>query len=393
MNEILEILIQTLFIWLPVILFFVFRDAWLSWRRAKWLHKLKWTLLEVSIPKEVHKSPEAMELIFNTLHEGGGMGTWIKKLIDGARLQFASLEMVSIEGSIYFFIRVQTKYAGLVKNQIYAQYPQAEVHEVDDYTSYLGDYTKKQDLWELFGVEFELTSDDFFPIKTYVDYGLDKAVGSLEEEQKIDPLTPLIEFLGSMRQHEQVWMQVIIRADKGHAWKDKAKAEIQKLMGRGKEDASDFGKMTHGEQERVKAIERSMHKPGFEVGFRTLYLAKQDVFRPSNISGMIGSVKQFGAAHMNGFKPGLTTDFDYPWQDISGKRLPKLKRAFFDNYIKRAYFYDIDTDKAEPDDKPSFVLNSEELATIFRFPGRVSETVSLERIESTKAEPPSNLPI
>lgn len=396
MNDIITIAIDTLFIWLPIILAVVFWDAWMSWRNAKWLNKLSWTLLEISVPKDVHKSPAAMEFIFNTLHEGGGMGTWIKKKIDGARPQFSSLEMVSIEGSIYFFIRVQTKYKELIKNQVYSQYPQAEVHEVDDYTRYIGDYTKNQDSWDLFGVEFGLVANDAYPIKTYVDYELDKAIGSLEEFQKVDPITSTLEFLGSMRKGEQVWMQMIIRSDKWHSWKDKAQAEIDKLMGRDKKDSdekNDFGKMSHGEQEKVKSIERSMHKLGFEVGFRAMYLAKGDAFRPANISGMIGSVKQYGSAHLNGFKPALTTDFDYPWQDFGGKRLLKLKRSFFDNYIKRAYFYDTDNDRSEPDDKPSFILNAEELATMFRFPGRVSETVSLERIEATKAEPPSNLPI
>ena len=41
----------------------------------------------------------------------------------------------------------------------------------------------------------------------------------------------------------------------------------------------------------------------------------------------------------------------------------------------------------------AFILSTEELATIFHLPGRVVETPSFTRIESKKAEPPTNLPI
>ncbi len=391
MNQIINIILNTWFIWLPIILWVIFWDTWVAWRNKKYLSKIKWSLLEISIPKNVHKSPEAMELIFNTLHEGSGVGTLWKKYVDGALPHFFSLEIISVEGSIYFFIRTPSKFKDVIKNQVYSQYPQAEIHEVDDYTQYLGDYTKNQDEFEIFGVEFELVAPDAYPIKTYVDYGLDKAVGRLEEEQKIDPITPMIEFLGSIRKDEQVWIQMIIRSDKWHSWRKDALGLIDEIMNRDKEDSSTL-KMTHGEQEKTKSIERSLMKIAFEVGFRGMYIAHGDAFRPTNIAGLMGAVRQYGSQHLNGFKPGLTTDYDYLYQDPTGGRLKKLKKDFFNNYIDRSYFYNANTDYFEKD-KKSFILTSEELATIFRFPGRVSETASLERIEATKSEPPRNLPI
>ena len=46
-----------------------------------------------------------------------------------------------------------------------------------------------------------------------------------------------------------------------------------------------------------------------------------------------------------------------------------------------------------PSGKPQiFVVSSEELATLFHFPGMVSETPTFKRIESRIAKPPSNLP-
>lgn len=394
MEVILDILLKTAFIWIPIILGVVFWSYWLDWRQGLYRLNQKWTLLEISIPKDIFKSPEAMEIVFNTLNDGSGVGTDWKKYVDGAVPHEFSLEMVSIEGSIYFFIRTQEKFKELIKNQIYSQYPKAEVHEVDDYTKYVGDYTKKQDQWELFGLEFDLIAHDAYPIKTYVDYGLDKAVGTLDEEQKIDPITAMLEFLGALRKDEQVWIQMIIRSDKWSDWRKDAIKEVDKIMGRDKDDeenpATTF-RLTGGEQDKMKAIDRSLQKHAFEVGFRGMYIAKEAAFRPSNIAGLIGSVRQYNSAHLNGFKPGVKTDFDYMYQDISGERLPSLKRKFFNNYVNRSFFNAAELDRGEKKKKP-FVLTAEELATIFRFPGRVSETVSLERIEATKSEAPTNLP-
>jgi hypothetical protein len=53
---------------------------------------------------------------------------------------------------------------------------------------------------------------------------------------------------------------------------------------------------------------------------------------------------------------------------------------------RRSYFY-------EPFVGTPFVLNSEELATIFHFPGQAVPTPSLTRIQSKKSGAPSNLPI
>jgi len=41
----------------------------------------------------------------------------------------------------------------------------------------------------------------------------------------------------------------------------------------------------------------------------------------------------------------------------------------------------------------TFVLNIEELATIWHFPGQILKVPTLERIESKEASPPPNLPV
>ena len=58
----------------------------------------------------------------------------------------------------------------------------------------------------------------------------------------------------------------------------------------------------------------------------------------------------------------------------------------FDAYINRSAFY-------KPHKRKTIVLNTEELATIYHFPGSVVQTPSLSRIESKKGEPPAGLPV
>lgn len=90
---------------------------------------------------------------------------------------------------------------------------------------------------------------------------------------------------------------------------------------------------------------------------------------------------------MNGFRPAHGLGVKYAWLfDRKGEKLIKQKEELLDAYKKRMYFY-------APHRTDHFILNTEELATIFHFPGGVSTTPTFTRIESKKAEAPSNLPI
>lgn len=363
----------------------------------KFIENIKWVLLEVRIPKEVFKSPFAMEMVIaNALTQSGGVGTWVQRYWLGNVLNWFSLEIVSTEGNVRFFIRTSKNFKMIIENQLYAQYPQAEITEVDDYVIPVMASMNKEP-WSLFGANFILSKEDVFPIKTYVDYNLDQAPEKLDQEQIIDPITPVIEFLGSMRPGEHLWIQIMVRVAtkrylkpgnwfKKGDWKDEGKDVIKKLKEEYGGTEEKPKQMTEIQRQTLSALEKSMLKPGFDTGIRTMYLAKKESFDAFRIGAMLGAFKQYNSGFLNGFKPTNTTGFDYPWQDPTGRRARALKQEMFDAYIRRSYFY-------EPYKMDPFVLNSEELATIFHLPGAVSETPQLKRIESTKSEPPTNLPL
>ncbi len=376
---------------------------WVRYVRTAYLASLKWTLLEVRIPKDVWKTPVAMEMVLSTaFHQTGGVATWVKRYWEGKLLQWFSLEIVSIEGKVFFFIRVPTPFKQLVEAQIYAQYPQAEINEVEDYTLRLPPHVRDGD-FGLWGTEFELAAPDPVPIKTYVDYGLDKGT-SLEPEQQIDPITPLLEFMGSIGKGEQIWFQIMVRATpkrflkKGTSTeyeeiKDVAKAKIKEIIKNGmlKGDEDEEGRtlnLTPGQKDLIAAIERNMDKLQFDCGMRAVYIAEKDRFNDMAGPGILASVKQYNSANKNGFKPKNATDFDYPWQKLFPAELTRKRVKMWNAYRLRSYFYYPYNKGKKP-----MVLSSEELATIYHFPSRVAETPSFSRIESKKAEPPMNLPV
>jgi hypothetical protein len=92
---------------------------------------------------------------------------------------------------------------------------------------------------------------------------------------------------------------------------------------------------------------------------------------------------------MNGFKPANTTKIDHWWQDPFGKNIKMMEDQYFNHYRERAYFYKEFIGKG----RKVLVMNAEELATIFHFPGTVAMTPNLERVKSRKSNSPSDLPV
>ena len=356
-------------------------------------------LLEVRLPKELTKSPRAMEIILNAFAQRSP-SNWYAAYYEGKVRAYSSLEIVSEGGKVKFYIYIRKGMKNLVEAQIYAQYPEVEVHEVDDYTRAVP-YGAPGAQYELWGSEYKLAKEDAYPIKTYIDYGLDK---DPKEEFKIDPLTSVIETLGSIGQGEYIWFQMIIMATDPYpprpgshglkSWKDQGKELIEKLSKRDQAkvlkpgEVPDFVKaqLTPREKDMLESVERNLSKTAFDVGMRCLYIARKEKFNRGMTGALGGLLSPFATGDLNSFKGTRGTSVDYPWQDPFGVKVAKRKRNLFEAYCKRGYFY-------YPYTRKPFVLSAEEIATIYHFPGMVAETPTLGRIESKRGEAPVNLPI
>ncbi len=402
--DVLQVLYYSAFFWVPFFLIFIFYDIFLAYKRAIWIAKQDYILLEIKLPRDIFKSPKAMEFFFNGMFKGDNETTWYDVWVKGQTRPQGSLEIVSIDGGIHFFIRTRKWLKNAMESNLYSQYPGIEIFEVPDYTLPVKYDPEVNGLW---GTEFVLAEPDIFPIKTYIDYGMDK---DPKEEHKIDPITPFIEYIASFGRGHQFWLQLVVRSHKAEdtdpetgkkvdlKWKKDAEVQIKKILDNAKGDKDENGKytasrfLTQDENDKITALNRSISKNGFDVGMRFIYTAPKDIFFTGNVTGAIGGIMNLNAPNLNGFKLSNITGgtFIYPWQDWFAKHKKRIvteeKQGMLDAYKRRAYFF-------KPYRRKYFTLNSEELATIFHLPGGVSTTPTFERIESRKAEAPANLPI
>ena len=375
---------------------------WIRFRRAAWFSTQEKILLEIRVPAEIEKSPLAMEAVLSGIHLKPGEGTWYDKYWLGKFRPWWSLEIVSFGGEIHYYIWTRKGFKRNIETNFYAQYPNIQVVEVEDYAVRQTADMSQINLW---GCNFNLTKPDEFPIKTYIAYGLDK---DPKEEFKIDPTAHMLEFMSSLDKHEQIWLQIMVQVTH-KKWREDGTKLIREIRKYGLEskDEKEERKRKEAENKKngvieekrqnmflgkdeevaVEAIERITAKNAFDVGMRGMYISTSDAFDGSKISGFLGMFKQFGSENLNGFKPsgGMTEYANFPWESAQDKVHTKM--AILDSYKRRSFFH------PPHDYEKPFVLSTEELATIFRMPSQVVQTPSLPRIQTSTGEAPSNLPI
>ena len=421
--NLIQILIATIGYLMPIPLAYLAVYLWQNYRQDQFIAGIKWVLLEIQVPRDVIKTPAAMELIFsNAFYHKSGKGFWEEFMIGAPWLWF-SLEIVSIDGKVHFYIRTPSRIRDLVETQIYAQYPQAKVVEVEDYAFKIPQYKKDGD-WNMWGCEFTKEKHDVQTIRTYRQ--MEEMKSGTKEEFKVDPITPVIEYLGSLPKGQQVWIQIIVRqsikkyrsniSGKNVNFDNYAEEHIRNVLkpfirvhaksGIGGMDATEIRPPGFLE-DSIKLWLSNLKQIHFDCGIRMVTLADKklhDIDSFNNLRRASRLVfRQYSQPYSNELSRINSTQFDAPWSDPTGLALTALKRRVLNFYRTRTFFhpplqFSIKYPKVFsmffPSGSPQiFVLSNEELATIFHFPGMVSEAPSFKRIESKIAKPPSNLPI
>jgi len=408
--------------WIPLSLTFLWGAhlLWLNYRQNIWAEKnAKFTLLAIDIPRGNAQSPRAVENMFTYLGGAHSTNNLVDTYWDGKFQLAFSFEIISVGGYTQFLIRTPVANRDMVESAVYAQYPDAEIIEVDDYTAPFANTSFPNDKYDLAGAEFVLVTDPALPIRTYPDF--EHQFGEPETTFR-DPLAALMDLCSSLKPGEQLWYQILVIPTE-MAWPDfvegkvseilkekpKAKPNIFNQAADGalsmistasimiaggeaaeakkeekKDDALKMMNLKPKQKKQVESIHMKASKMPFKFKIRAVYFAEKDVMnKAKGFGGFVGFIKQFTATDLNGLKPDMDrtgTSTAYFFRD---KHLNTKKNRIFKNYINRS----VSGGRA-----PSY-LNVEELATLWHFAIEgVVKAPFIQKTAGRKAEPPMSLP-
>lgn len=405
-----------------IILFPLFvKFAWDSWHiyiNELYHHHKKAVLLAIDVPKLTEQSMKAIEQIVTALHGVHNGPDSKQKHWTGFVQDSFALEIVSIDGYIQYFIRCDDYSVDLVKAAIFAQYPDAEIIEVEDYVKNVPTHfpNKTHDMW---GCEFVLAKPGMYPLKTYEHFEHSLS-GTFA-----DPLSDLLETLNRVRPGEQVWIQLLITPEGDH-FREHSQHALDALIGKEHEHKTTFfdrivdapiqtigavgdailpdpnaahaegghaapppnklgnySQMSAGEQIVIQEIQKKLGRLVFESKIRFVYTAPVGKLDPGRVVlPVIGAFKQFNALDLNQLViDGHNVTSGPVWFRVK-QRIDKKK-----SHIMHLYKQRNNEEGAHP-----FVLSTVELATLFHFPTENVRAPLVSKTESKKVQAPSRLP-
>jgi hypothetical protein len=390
--------------------------VYMDYIQTEYIKKTKYVLLAVDVPKENEQTPKAVEHIFSHFHGIQKSPNAQQKYLDGYVQPTISVELISIDGYIQYLVRCPVSSRDLVEASIYAQYPNAEINEVEDYTNGYTNLFPNPD-FNIWAGEIIFYNDDAYPIRTYPSWE-----HSLTQTF-LDPMASLLEIMNRLQTGEQFWLQWVLSPAGGSDFRKKGLDVINKLIGaKAKKKVSKLEEIMNVPSNLVigtwQTVTRTLFEPGesspkkedkgapnqlqylpphmravveaigikvsklvFETKFRMVYMAKKDIFNGARIAGMMGALKQFGTMDMNGFKPhkSMKTSRDYWFVDT---RVNALRRKLFRHYRQRSMM------GGHP-----IMMNIEELASIWHFPVITVKAPSVQKMDAKRGEPPVSLPV
>ena len=198
--------------------------GWQIYIRNQYKKGRHYILLAIDIPKGNEQTPKAVENMFSHLAGAHQPLKFHHKWWKGEVPESFAFEIVSLGGYIQFLIHTADWYRDLVEAIVYAQYPDAEITEVEDYTEKWKNLKIPSDKYDLFGSEIKLSNKEFYPIITHREFE-----DSISQEIK-DPMASMLEALSRIGPGEELWVQFLVTpAD--NDWGKNSQAEINKIIG------------------------------------------------------------------------------------------------------------------------------------------------------------------
>lgn len=357
------------YVWMPIVLVLLILTI-RNYRRAEITQaQQEGDLLVLEIPKTNDKKELAAEQMFASLH--GILRDREELKGNGGVQEHLSFEFASVNGQIRFYAWVPRQLRSFVEGQIYSQYPTVQIREADeDYVAHERDHNV------VYTTDIVLSEKDVLPIKTFQSF-------------EVDPLAGITGTLAKLETTgDEMWVQILAKpiADDWHKnterWIKGVRAgktsSSTKYLGwlpqmlealwkppEGGDKVTIAKELSDRDKTRISEAETKATKLGYEVKIRVAYLGENQTTARQQLQAIVGTFKQFNSTNLNGFK---ASNASFSKESL----IPYRQRQFGSG---------------------GFVLNIEELASVFHLPHTNVETPNIVWASSKTAEPPAKLPI
>ena len=313
------------------------------------------------------------ETIFSSI--GGlkaqrGFSAWLY-----GRNDHFSFEVVASQNKIAFYVVAPKSSARYLEQQINAHYPEASIEEVEDYNSFSPSS-------QVAAGYLKTKKSYFFPLKTY-------------QKMEVDPMNSIINIMSKLSRDESITVQYIVRSALP-GWHYRTKKIVTKIMeknsvSQGIRAASPWWNilslfsilsgnsnnkkdqnspitqktLTEVEREMLKAMEEKNSKAGLDVNIRVVACSKTRVQAKLYLDNIANAYGEYN---------NYTYGNNFSRIEDGGDRL-------IQDFIYRRFQENI-----------SFLLNTEELASVFHFPLRYTETPNILWLTSKTAPAPAEVP-
>lgn len=365
------------YVWMPLTALLLYL-AWRNTRQVQAIKSIDSVLLVLEIPRANDKSELAAEQLFASLH-GILRDNKELRMNDGMQ-EHLSFEVASVGGRIRFYVWVPRALQSFVEGQIYAQYPTVQIHAAEeDYTSHERQHSI------VYTSEVSLTDQEFLPIKTFQSF-------------EVDPLAGITGTLAKLEDSkDEIWIQMLIRPipDEWHKaserWVRTVRSgnpfslfsgglngfDIRWLgglfealwrppeQGSGTSTTGGAKEISERDKTRISEAEKKATKLGYQAKIRLAVLSDDQTTAKLRMQAIAGTYKQFNSTNLNGFR---VTKESFNKEDLAKYRA----RLFADR---------------------GYILNIEEVASVFHLPHTNVETPNIVWASNKTAEPPANLPV
>jgi type IV secretory pathway TraG/TraD family ATPase VirD4 len=328
--------------------------------------------------QEIREEISIAETMFSAI--GGrraerGFKAWLL-----GRSDHYSFEIVANRKKIVWYVVAPQGEGQYLEQQINAHYPDAIVEPVDDYNIFKNSTSIK--------AGYLRTRRKFiFPIKTY-------------EKQDADPMNSIINVMSKLSENEALALQFTVRSAKAewhkagqgigrHLMSGKNLKQALSLSSRNpfmavmadiwehtrsvseqekiKQQSNIQPRLTQMEEEMLRAIEEKNSKAGLDVNLRIIVSAENEGRASAYLERLSSAFGQYNL-------------YEYGNSFVNKIRIANQSKLIND-FIYRRFNRSI-----------GFILNTEELASLYHFPLRTAETPNILWLTAKHASAPSNIP-